>query len=372
VTVLADHDVATQIADHLLLGDAILIDLAPHMGCACTGSIKVHQTMASREALAALEPPRSALPVIEADVRVNVELVIPHLTSSPATGARTPLSLEGRSAKPDTAPAVSTPQSLPVLTTGESRPAAPLPLARPRIAVTPSSIPRVDPKEHAVPPAPKEPTPPGTPTPITLRMLTLQPTPAPSSDTSPPAVPRRRTPTHGLHHIARQGAGVRLNAGGGEVTRAYAALRGRRPSPEGGSPPVEAATDAFVAPPEEGSRAEQELVDDEPHQQTTTEASPAAVAVVDPVESNAMAAEMPAPTDAATRPGPAHVDAAEQPTKVPVANTVLSSPAHPGETRSGPTPAARRPDTRRRLWGLLASLIAIAALTVLLKLVLKS
>lgn len=89
--VVVGRDVALDIADHLLTGTRSLLDLAQTLGCACAGSVEVHHVQSSREEVAALEPPRSMLPVVDPDPAIS--LVHP-LARFVASSGRTPAARE--------------------------------------------------------------------------------------------------------------------------------------------------------------------------------------------------------------------------------------------------------------------------------------
>ena len=52
----------------------VLLDLAPRLGCVCSGAIAGVPVSQARAAVVALEPPRSPTPVVEQDIHVPVEL----------------------------------------------------------------------------------------------------------------------------------------------------------------------------------------------------------------------------------------------------------------------------------------------------------
>lgn len=72
--VLRDGDeISAEIAQHLIASERVLLDMAPSVGCPCAGFV----SGGSRDAVIALEPPRSTLPVIDRDVHVALELPLP-------------------------------------------------------------------------------------------------------------------------------------------------------------------------------------------------------------------------------------------------------------------------------------------------------
>lgn len=72
--VLRDGDeISAEIAQHIIASERVLMDMAPSVGCACAGFV----SGGSRDAVIALEPPRSTLPVIDRDVHVALDLPMP-------------------------------------------------------------------------------------------------------------------------------------------------------------------------------------------------------------------------------------------------------------------------------------------------------
>ena len=71
--VLESHELVAEVAQHIIAGDRVLIDPGPAVGCSCAGAYEVHRGVAARGVLAALEPPRSPLPVIDVDRRVTLD-----------------------------------------------------------------------------------------------------------------------------------------------------------------------------------------------------------------------------------------------------------------------------------------------------------
>ncbi len=72
--VLRDGDeISAEIAQHIIASERVLMDMAPNVGCACAGFV----SGGSRDAVIALEPPRSSLPVLDRDVHVALDLPVP-------------------------------------------------------------------------------------------------------------------------------------------------------------------------------------------------------------------------------------------------------------------------------------------------------
>jgi hypothetical protein len=66
-------DVSTDLVQHIITREHVLLDLAPSLGCACSGAIGSLAPRSARAAVAALEPPRAPGPVIDPTVAVSLE-----------------------------------------------------------------------------------------------------------------------------------------------------------------------------------------------------------------------------------------------------------------------------------------------------------
>ena len=73
---LDGEDYLIELAQHLLSHECALIDLAPRLGCACSGAATAIPARSARAAVAVIEPPRAASAVIDVTVVVNVLLPI--------------------------------------------------------------------------------------------------------------------------------------------------------------------------------------------------------------------------------------------------------------------------------------------------------
>ena len=82
-------DISTDLAQHIIAHEHVLLDLAPSLGCACSGAIGASPPRMARLAIVALEPPRALGPVI--DPGVAVSLVSP--PSSQPVSASAPVAL---------------------------------------------------------------------------------------------------------------------------------------------------------------------------------------------------------------------------------------------------------------------------------------
>jgi hypothetical protein len=81
---LSADDPLAELADRLIAREPVLVDLAPHIGCACSGVGDSVGGRDERRQLIALEPPRSREAVV--DALVDVELYVPF-----AAGERRPV-----------------------------------------------------------------------------------------------------------------------------------------------------------------------------------------------------------------------------------------------------------------------------------------
>lgn len=85
---LNGDDCRLQLAEQLLSRQPALIDLAPRMGCACSGAVQATPPCDARATVVALEPPRSASEVLDSRVHVELERPIPPQPSPARTEER--------------------------------------------------------------------------------------------------------------------------------------------------------------------------------------------------------------------------------------------------------------------------------------------
>ena len=96
-----DHeDYVTDIAQRLVNREHALLDVAPKLGCACSGAVDDVAPRSARIAVAAMEPPRSAMPVIDPSVAVDL------VRSLPTASRRQEIVLPPALGVPPTAPPV--------------------------------------------------------------------------------------------------------------------------------------------------------------------------------------------------------------------------------------------------------------------------
>jgi hypothetical protein len=105
VVELCGDELPVELAQHLLAGKPVLIDVAPKLGCVCSGATPDSNPLDARARITALEPPRASSPVI--DERIATEATLP-LPASPRSAidvvsppASPTSSLAGRSALPN-------------------------------------------------------------------------------------------------------------------------------------------------------------------------------------------------------------------------------------------------------------------------------
>lgn len=88
-------DFVSEIAQHLLAGEQVLMDVAPRLGCVCSGAVPGTPAREARAAVVTLEPPRSTTPVVEEQTPLDLDLPIPAVPRTPVDvvlGSRTPSS----------------------------------------------------------------------------------------------------------------------------------------------------------------------------------------------------------------------------------------------------------------------------------------
>jgi hypothetical protein len=74
VVEIREVEYAAELAQYLITGAPVLLDLGPRLGCACSGAVSGLTAAQARDAVIALEPPRSPTPVVEPDVSADVDL----------------------------------------------------------------------------------------------------------------------------------------------------------------------------------------------------------------------------------------------------------------------------------------------------------
>lgn len=82
-------DATTNLAQHIIAREHVLLDLAPGLGCACSGAIGSLPPRSARVAVTSLEPPRALSPVVDANTMVNLDVPV----DTPSLGAPRPAAL---------------------------------------------------------------------------------------------------------------------------------------------------------------------------------------------------------------------------------------------------------------------------------------
>jgi hypothetical protein len=69
-------DVSTDLAQHIITREHVVLDLAPGLGCVCSGAISSLPPRSARVAVTAVEPPRALSPVIEPTPVVSLDVPV--------------------------------------------------------------------------------------------------------------------------------------------------------------------------------------------------------------------------------------------------------------------------------------------------------
>src|SRR6185295_10080945 len=69
-------DISTDLAQHIITREHVLLDLAPSLGCVCSGAISSLSPRSARVAVTALEPPRAFRAVIEVPSNVSIDVPV--------------------------------------------------------------------------------------------------------------------------------------------------------------------------------------------------------------------------------------------------------------------------------------------------------
>jgi hypothetical protein len=77
------EDFVAEIAQQVLTGKMVLLDASTRLGCACAGAAAGLSAKEARARVAALEPPRATSPVIEEDVPIELDLLVPAAPRTP-------------------------------------------------------------------------------------------------------------------------------------------------------------------------------------------------------------------------------------------------------------------------------------------------
>src|SRR5207302_5183775 len=74
---LHGDELPVELAQQLLTGKPVLIDVAPRLGCVCSGAAADIDPTQARARVAALEPPRAPSPVLEETIATDAILPLP-------------------------------------------------------------------------------------------------------------------------------------------------------------------------------------------------------------------------------------------------------------------------------------------------------
>ena len=262
-------DVSTDLAQHIITHEHVLLDLAPGLGCACSGALGSMPPRTARSAVTALEPPRASKPIIDPAPMVSLDVpvaeqVTPALLIAVSSTAPAPdVSMESRLdellgsptdrswAESETQTAVHVDVIVDTMALGDIGNASastvdrevPITASDPR---EPTNAPRHDASAEAIgqqetmtaSTAEPELPPPGT-------------APAPESSAEPPAPPiaarshvRRRTPVPMPARYPTSTIPRATASDGKALPRAYVA---KRRTPSTGTPPVDEARGSVEA-----------------------------------------------------------------------------------------------------------------------------
>jgi iron only hydrogenase large subunit len=76
-------DVSTDLAQHIVTHEHVLLDLAPGLGCVCSGAVRSSPSRTARAAVIAVEPPRAPKSVVEPAPVVSLDVPVAELVTSP-------------------------------------------------------------------------------------------------------------------------------------------------------------------------------------------------------------------------------------------------------------------------------------------------
>jgi hypothetical protein len=152
---LVDEDISSDLAQALLANERTLIDIAPAVGCVCSGALRGVDPAGARPSVAALEPPRSPAPVVDVTVKLSLDarpvahdsLVLPRPSPSTRRAPPPPPPLVEMHASPSEPPREAPPVTETLLTT----PVVPEQLEREILLSTAASLPLPLPKKRTTP-----------------------------------------------------------------------------------------------------------------------------------------------------------------------------------------------------------------------------
>jgi hypothetical protein len=77
------EDLVGELAQHLLTGKNVLIDVSARLGCVCSGAVSGAAAKDARARVVTLEPPRAVTPVVEEQAPIDLDLAIPAAPRTP-------------------------------------------------------------------------------------------------------------------------------------------------------------------------------------------------------------------------------------------------------------------------------------------------
>ncbi|MCC6928258.1 MAG: hypothetical protein IT359_04610 [Gemmatimonadaceae bacterium] len=196
---ITDDAFSTDLAELLLSGENVLIDLSPRLGCTCCGGPPTgdHWGPSGRDEILLLEPPRARTPVIDLEIEVSVDVAPTDPSARPELPLPGSRPAHGGRATPET---IRLPGASPI---AEARARAEERGERRRIAITPPAAmparsPAVDSpasgRTPSVEPAPPRKAEAPSVTPSAPSVTPSAPPLTSSAPLEPPAGPSLRTP----------------------------------------------------------------------------------------------------------------------------------------------------------------------------------
>jgi hypothetical protein len=85
LVVIDSEDYSTELAQHLLARERALLDLAPRLGCVCSGAAGDGAPRTARDAAAAVDPPRAWTPVLPSGIDVDIDFPLLTAPGAPPT-----------------------------------------------------------------------------------------------------------------------------------------------------------------------------------------------------------------------------------------------------------------------------------------------
>jgi len=120
---LYGDELPVELAQHLLAGKPVLIDVAAKLGCVCSGATGEGDAAHARARVAALEPPRATSPIVDESAPIDALLALP---ASPRNAVDVIAPPPAESVPADTE-APSTPNAAPSITSARDEPSRPEP-----------------------------------------------------------------------------------------------------------------------------------------------------------------------------------------------------------------------------------------------------